>query len=85
MSTKTTVHVTKYTVNVIKTARALTRPPVFPSVRQQTKTRVLKHTNTLSIFELQTIWKHDGVSMPILEISPGQDLWAELGKTNWQK
>ena len=46
------------------------------------KVQFSKNTNEPTIFDIKTTVKHDDVSMPILKVSPGQDLETQLQKTS---
>ena len=48
------------------------------------KMRFSKNTHKLDLFTIQTTAKRDDVSMPILKVSPGQDLGTQLQKKSWR-
>ena len=48
------------------------------------KMRFSKNTHKPDLFTIQTTAKRDDVSMPILKVSPGQDLGTQLQKKSWR-
>ena len=48
------------------------------------KTRFSKNTHKPDIFTIPNPMKRDDVSIPILKVSPGQDLGTQLQKKSWR-
>ena len=46
--------------------------------------RFSKNTHKPDIFTISNPMKRDDVSMPILKVSPGQDLGTQLQKKSWR-